>query len=93
MHLNFGIQVKATAKSAEQVAESAGADIAQRQQHQIDRALQLNLPIVVAEPAPVLTVQLDGTGMLVVKKKTEKLNRLRRPCSLGYPVWSPQRLV
>jgi hypothetical protein len=73
-----GLEV--TAKSVERVAESIGADIALCEQQQIDRAVQLDLPIVVGEPVPILYVQMDGTGVPVVKKETEgrkgKLDRL-----------------
>jgi hypothetical protein len=63
-----GIEV--TTKSVERVAESIGADIARQEQQEIDRALQLELPIIVGEPVPVLYVQMDGTGVPVVKKET-----------------------
>ena len=64
-----GLEV--TAKSVERVAESIGADIARRDQQEIDRAVQLDLPIVLGEPIPILYVQMDGTGVPVVKKETE----------------------
>jgi len=63
-----GLEV--TTKSVERVAESIGADIARREQNEIDRAVQLNLPLIVGEPAPILYVQMDGTGVPVVKKET-----------------------
>jgi hypothetical protein len=59
-----------TTKSVERVAESIGADIARHQQQEIDRAGQLDLSIVVGEPVPILYVQMDGTGVPVVKKET-----------------------
>lgn len=59
-----------TTKSVERVAESIGADIARQEQHEIDRAVQLELPIIVGEPVPILYVQMDGTGVPVVKKET-----------------------
>jgi hypothetical protein len=59
-----------TTKSVERVAESIGADIARQQQQEIDRAVQLDLPIIVGEPVPILYVQMDGTGVPVVKKET-----------------------
>lgn len=64
-----GLEV--TAKSVERVAESIGADIVRREQQQVDRAVQLDLPIVVGEPVPILYIQMDGTGVPVVKKETE----------------------
>ena len=69
MQLLAGLEV--TAKSVERVSESIGADIAQREQQQIDCAVQLDLPIVSDEAVPILYVQMDGTGVPVVKKETE----------------------
>ena len=51
--------------------EAIGGDIAQREQQEIRRAVQLDLPIVLSEPIPILYVQMDGTGVPVVKKETE----------------------
>ncbi len=62
--------LKVTTKSVERVAEAIGADIAHQEQHQIKRAVQLDLPLVVGEPIPILYVQMDGTGVPVVKKET-----------------------
>jgi hypothetical protein len=69
MTLLAGLEV--TAKSVERVAESIGADLARREQQQVDRAVQLDLPIVLGEPVPILYLQMDGTGVPVVKKETE----------------------
>lgn len=69
MALLAGLEV--TAKSVERVAESIGADIARREQQQVDRAVQLELPIALGEPVPILYVQMDGTGVPVVKKEAE----------------------
>jgi len=60
-----------TAKSVERTAESIGTDIAAREQREIRRAVQLDLPVIVGEPIPILYVQMDGTGVPVVKKETE----------------------
>jgi hypothetical protein len=68
MKLLAGLEV--TAKSVERVAESIGDDIAWRDQQEINRAVQLDLPIIVGEPVPILYVQMDGTGVPVVKKET-----------------------
>jgi hypothetical protein len=46
-------------------------DIAASEQCQIRKAVQLDLPIVIGEPIPILYVQMDGTGVPVVKKETE----------------------
>jgi hypothetical protein len=59
-----------TTKSVERVAEAIGADVARREQQEIDRALQLELPLIVGEPVPILYVQMDGTSVPVVKKDT-----------------------
>jgi hypothetical protein len=69
MELLAGLEV--TAKAVERTAEAMGADIAQGEQSEIQRALQLNLPIVVGQPVPVLYVEMDGTGVPVVKGETE----------------------
>ena len=69
MEMLAGLEV--TAKSVERVAESIGADIARHEQQQIDRAVQLDLPIVLGEPVPILYIQMDGTGVPVVKKETQ----------------------
>jgi len=60
-----------TSKAAERTAEAIGADIARREQQEIQRAVQLDLPIVVGDPIPILYVQMDGTGVPVVNKETE----------------------
>ncbi len=59
-----------TTKAVERTAEAMGEDIAAREQDEIRRAMQLDLPIVVGEPVPMLYVQMDGTGVPVVKKET-----------------------
>jgi hypothetical protein len=63
--------LEVTTKSVERTAEAIGEDIAARQQIEIQRAMQLDLPIIVGEPIPVLYIQVDGTGVPVVKKETE----------------------
>lgn len=63
-----GLEV--TTKAVERTAEAIGIDIAQREQEEIQRAMQLDLPIVIGEPVPILYVQVDGTGVPVVKKET-----------------------
>jgi hypothetical protein len=57
-------------KSVERTAEAIGENIAAHQREEIQRAVQLDLPIVVGEPIPILYVQMDGTGIPVVKKET-----------------------
>ena len=62
--------LKVTAKAVERTAEAIGCDIAQGEQREIGRAVQLDLPIIVGKPVPILYVQMDGTGVPVVKKET-----------------------
>jgi hypothetical protein len=62
--------LEVTTKSVERTAEAIGADIAALEQREIGRAMQLDLPIVIGEPIPVLYVEMDGTGVPVVKKET-----------------------
>jgi len=69
MQVLAGLEV--TTKAVERTAEAIGGDIAAREQQEIQRAVQLDLPIVVGEPIRVLYVQMDGTGVPVVKKETE----------------------
>jgi len=68
MQVLAGLEV--TAKSVERTAEGLGAEIAQREQKESQQALQLPLPAVAGEPIPILYVQMDGTGIPVVKKET-----------------------
>ena len=68
MQLLAGLEV--TTKSVERIAEAIGGDIAQREQGEIQKALQLDLPVIAGEPIPILYVQMDGTGVPVVKKET-----------------------
>jgi len=62
--------LEVTTKSVERTAEAIGADIVAREHEEIHRAVQLDLPIVIGKPIPFLYVQLDGTGVPVVKKET-----------------------
>ena len=68
MKVLAGLEV--TTKSVERIAEAIGGDIGQREQGEIEKALQLDLPVIAGEPIPVLYVQMDGTGVPVVKKET-----------------------
>jgi len=67
MKVLAGLEV--TTKSVERTAEAIGVDIAQRQQAEIHKVLQLNLPVVIGQPIRILYVQMDGTGIPVVKKE------------------------
>jgi hypothetical protein len=62
--------LEVTTKAVERTAEAIGGDIAQREQREIQRAMQLDLPVVIGEPVRILYVQMDGTGVPVVKKET-----------------------
>lgn len=69
MKLLAGLDV--TAKSVERVAEAIGADIARCEHAEIGRAIQLDLPMIVGEAVPIVYIQMDGTGVPVVKKETQ----------------------
>ena len=68
LQLLAGLEV--TTQSVERTAETIGADIAQREQEEIQKALQLDLPVIAGAPIPILYVQMDGTGVPVVKRET-----------------------
>ena len=68
MKVLAGLEV--TAKSVERTAEAIGADIAQREQREIQKALPVGPARRRGEPIPILYVQMDGTGVPVVKKET-----------------------
>jgi len=63
--------LEVTTKAVERTAEAIGEDIAAQERAEIQRAMQLDLPIVIDQPVPILYVQMDGTGVPVVKKETE----------------------
>jgi hypothetical protein len=62
--------LEVTTKAVERTAEAIGADIAAGEEAEIQRAVQLDLPIVIGKSVPILYVQMDGTGIPVVKKET-----------------------
>ena len=68
MKVLAGLEV--TAKSVERTAEALGADLAQREQREPLPPLPLPQPAVADAPIPILYVQMDGTGVPVVKKET-----------------------
>ena len=68
LELLAGIEV--TAKAVERQAEAIGADIEAGQQIDISHAKQLQLPSVVAPAVPVFYIEMDGTGVPVVKAET-----------------------
>ena len=63
-----GLEV--TTKAVERTAEAIGADVARGEQCQIQRAVQLDLPVILGDPVRILYVPMDGTGVPVVKKET-----------------------
>ena len=63
--------LEVTTKAVERTAEAIGEDVARGDQQEVQRALQLDLPMVMGAPVPILYVQMDGTGVPVVKKETE----------------------
>lgn len=69
MRVLAGLEV--TTKSVERTAEAIGDDIAQGEQQQIRKAVQLDLPVILGEPIPILYIQMDGTGVPVVKTETQ----------------------
>jgi len=69
MKVLAGLEV--TTKSVERTAEAMGADIAAAEQREIAKAVQLDLPVIIGKTIPILYVQMDGTGVPVVKKETE----------------------
>jgi uncharacterized protein UPF0236 len=62
--------LEVTTKAVERTAEAIGEHVAACEQEEIQRAVQLDLPMVVGEAVPILYVQMDGTGVPVVKKET-----------------------
>ena len=69
MRLLAGLSV--TTKAVERTAEAIGADIEARQQRQRPQAMQMNLPIPLGPRIPTLYVEMDGTGVPVVRKECE----------------------
>ena len=63
-----GLEV--TAKAVERQSEALGSDIAGREQVEIQRAKQLELPQVCAPAVEVLYLEMDGTGVPVVAAET-----------------------
>jgi hypothetical protein len=67
LELLAGLEV--SAKAVERQAEAIGADIAQHEQAEIARAKQLELPQVCLPAVPVLYIEMDATGVPVVKSE------------------------
>jgi len=88
MKLLAGLEV--TAKAIERAAEAIGAEIAQRDQQEIDRVKQVVLPMVLKQNIPKLNVLMDGVQVPVVTAETEgRTGRVEgqrartRDCKLG----------
>jgi hypothetical protein len=64
-----GIEV--TAKAVERHAEAVGAGIEAGQNEEIQRAERLELPEVCSPAVEVLYIEIDGTGLPVVRAETE----------------------
>ena len=69
LYLLAGLEVPA--KAIERQAETIGADIAKREQDKIGRTIQLELPQILSPSVPKLYIEMDGTGIPVVKAETE----------------------
>ncbi len=69
LRLLAGIEV--TSKAVERQAEAIGADIEAREQVEIQRAKQLELPRICTPAAPIFYIEMDGTGVPVVHAETE----------------------
>ncbi len=62
--------VELTAKAVEREAEAIGEDIAAREQAEIARAVQLDLPAIGGPDIPILYLEMDGTGVPVAAAET-----------------------
>jgi hypothetical protein len=60
-----------TSKTIERHAEAIGEDIARREEAEVQRAIQLDLPEVQITDIPFMYVEMDGTGVPVVTSETE----------------------
>ena len=69
MELLAGVQV--STKSVERQAEQIGDEIVRLEQAEIQRSVQLQLPMPQGDPIPVMYVEIDATGIPVVKKETQ----------------------
>jgi hypothetical protein len=69
MELLAGLSV--TSKAVERTAEAIGEDIEVGQQRELHKAMQLELPIPMGPRIPILYVEMDGTGIPVVRKESE----------------------
>lgn len=63
-------RVELTAKAVERGAETIGAEIAAREQVEISRAMQLELPDICGRETPILYLAMDGTGVPTASAET-----------------------
>ena len=80
-----GLEV--TTKAVERTAEAIGEDIAAREREQIQQAVQLNLPVVVGQPIPILYIEIDGTGVPVIKAERREGKGEGQPATPGKSNW------
>jgi hypothetical protein len=77
MKLLAGLEL--TTKAVERTAEAIGEDIGRREREEIGQALQLDLPVEIGEPIPILYVQMDGTGVPVTRAERGASKRDGQP--------------
>ena len=93
--------LEVTTKAVERTAEALGENIAAREQEEMQPSLQLDLPAGAGEAVPILYVQMDGTGIPVVKKETvgrpgktegqpSPTREVKLGCVLTQTAWDPQ---
>jgi hypothetical protein len=70
-HLDLLAGIEVPTKAVERHAEAIGADIEAREQAAIQQAKQLELPAVCVPAVPLLYIEMDGTGIPMVKAETE----------------------
>jgi len=58
-------------KAIQEHAEAIGTDIANRNRQDAERAKQLQFPQILQRPVPILYIEMDGTGIPVVKAEAE----------------------
>ena len=68
-HLALLADLKVITKAVERHAEQIGADMEAREQAEIQRSQQLQLPIPIGPTIPILYIQMDATGVPVAAKE------------------------
>ena len=58
-------------KAIQTHAEAIGTDLAARLREEAGRAKQLQFPEILQKPVPILYIEMDGTGIPVVKSESE----------------------